>query len=84
MTPKEKAEELFDKMLIGFIDWTYSIPIDKNNNHTIFSEAKQRAIISVDEILNNCLFEIYNCGFLTLETKHKEYWKEVKQEINKL
>jgi hypothetical protein len=81
MTPKEKAEELVDKMLIGFIDWTYSVPIDKNNNHTIFSEAKQRALIAVDEILNNCLFEQYSCGFLILETKHEKYWQEVKEQL---
>ena len=71
MTPKEKADELIRKMTVDF-----SIE---------FEQSKLCALIAVDEILNNCLFEIYySCGFLTLETKHKEYWQEVKQEINKL
>jgi hypothetical protein len=73
MSPKEKAMELVWKYL--------PILIIKENP---FDLAKQCALIAVDEIINNCLFEIYSCGFLTLETKHKEYWQEVKQEIEKL
>ena len=72
MTPKEKAQELIDKMLIGFIDWTYHIPTEINNNHTILSEAKQRALIAVDEIIESCI------------QKFEWYWIEVKQEIEKL
>ena len=70
MTPKEKAKELVDKMLIGFIDWTYHVPTEINNNHTISSEAKQRALIAVDEIIK--------------ELFYNKYWLEVKQEIELL
>lgn len=72
MTPKEKAEELVHKMYAGFVHDLYSY------------KAKQCAIIAVDEILNNCLFEQYSCGFLTLEPKHEKYWEEVKEELIKL
>ena len=71
MTPKEKAKELVDKMLIGFVDWTYHIPIEINNNHTILSEAKQRALITVDEIRD----------IVPLISNIQEYWIEVKREI---
>ena len=79
MKAKEKAIELVDKYLC--VEDGY-----KGDNGCGICEyqAKQCALIAVDEIINNCLFEIYSCGFLTLETKHKEYWEEVKQEIQKL
>jgi hypothetical protein len=89
MTPKEKAIELMDKMLIGFIDWTYSIPIDKNNNHTIFSEAKQRSIIAVDECIEFEKRIISQLDKITKDARgsficESEYYLEVKNEINKL
>lgn len=67
MTPKEKAEELIDKFLddkfIGLI-------LEE-------TEAKQCALITVDEILNNnkILFE---------DVLNDQYWQEVKQEIELL
>jgi hypothetical protein len=66
MTPKEKAEEIFDKMLL---DWG----CNECHNHW----AKDCALIAVDEILNNnkILFE---------DVLNNQYWKEVKQEIEKL
>jgi hypothetical protein len=61
MTPKEKAEALVDKML----------------NNQSFSEdiydAKQCALIAVDEIIEQC--KDANFGGFGL------YWQEVKQEI---
>jgi hypothetical protein len=74
MTPKEKAKEIYLKMIIGFVDWTYFIPMNKTDT-TIFSEAKQRALIAVDEILQLC----WNGNL-----KAQKYWMEVKQEIEKL
>ena len=71
MTSKEKAKELVDKMLIGFVDWTYHIPMEINDNHTILSEAKKRALILVDEVRDN----------LPLISDIQQYWIEVKQEI---
>ena len=89
MTPKEKAKDLFDKMLIGFIDWTYSVPIDKNNNHTIFSEAKQRALIAVDEMIEFEKRIISQLDKITKDARgsficESEYYLEVKLELMKL
>jgi len=46
MTPKEKANELWDKMLGGYEGNELTIEIDK-------LIAKQDALICVDEIINN-------------------------------
>jgi hypothetical protein len=77
MTPKEKARELFYKF------YNEMNPYNPDCNLSI-NQCKECSIIAVDEIINNCLFEFYSCGFLTLKTKHKEYWDEVKNEIEKL
>lgn len=58
MTPKEKAKELFDKF--------YDLPI-------IYAQAKDCALIAVDEILNEIVY--YD---------QAEYWNKVKQEIQNL
>ena len=69
MTPKEKAEELVDKMIA-----TYEI----TSNFCYDSTAKECALIAVDEILNSVKDNfIYSIKF-------HEYWQEVKQEIEKL
>lgn len=77
MTPKEKAKELVDKM------WN----IDEGYGSIGFHEAKQCALIAVDEILDN------NCGSTTdygVDAEDNElymdeyFWMEVKQEIEKL
>jgi hypothetical protein len=73
MTPKEKAQELFDKYHLSFggivsfdDDWE--------------ALAKQCALIAVDEIIRELTEEISPSvhGF-----RH-QYWIEVKQEIEKL
>lgn len=72
MTPQEKAEQLIEKY--------------KNINNIIFTLIKDKpliciaktcALIAVDEILNN------ENGTLDYESDI-EYWKKVKQEIEKL
>jgi hypothetical protein len=60
MTPKEKAEELLDKM---------TMEIGKFN-------AKQCALIAVDEILES--------NMINLHLHQIDYWEEVKQEIKLL
>jgi len=60
MTPKEKAEDLFNKFLR--VEYPFA--------------AKHCALIAVDEILKITWVD----KFLTVE----DYWKEVKQEIEKL
>lgn len=62
MTPKEKAIELVTKFL------TYSNQFYPNDTR----DAKQCALISVDEILQTCT------------ESSIWYWQEVKQEIEKL
>jgi hypothetical protein len=66
---KEKAKELFDK-------YYYLFP-DKHRIDFGLQEAKKCAIIAVDEILN-CDSDIGNWEC------HEKYYKEVKQEIEKL
>jgi hypothetical protein len=68
MTPKEKAQELFDK---------YFNIIDNSHPMTDISvSAKECALIAVDEILKNDTIFLY--------VHHLDFWKEVKQEIEKL
>jgi hypothetical protein len=66
MTPKEKAEELVDKML-----YCYQGHIDEYT-------AKQCALIAIDEVIE-ALHEHHWQNRLIID-----YWKEVKQEIEKL
>jgi hypothetical protein len=64
MTPKEKAKELVDKYYHLF-----SVELE---NTIDLREAKQCALIAVDEILEECRLE------------KDWYWQEVKTEINNL
>ena len=64
MSPKEKAIELIEKFRIHQPVWELK------------EDAKQCALIAVDEILN----AIKPFGLLL----GKDYWEEVKQEIEKL
>lgn len=65
MTPKETAKELFSK---------YAMYLRANlmYDEEAIEDAKQCAIIAVDEILKHC-YEVM-----------KPFWEEVKQEIEKL
>ena len=68
MTPKEKAQELFDK---------YFNIIDNSHPMTDISvSAKECALIAVDEILKNDTIFLY--------VHHLDFWKEVKHELEKL
>jgi len=64
MTPKEKAEELHNKFY----------KINEGVNLIYFEEAKQCALIAVDEILSVVWYVPVDI----------EYWQEVKQEIEAL
>jgi hypothetical protein len=73
MTPKEKAEELVDK----FKRYAY---YPTTNDDVLFVNqlnynAKQCALIAVNEILN---------AVTAIADKRYDYWKEVKQELEKL
>lgn len=75
MTPKEKADELFDKMMYHIM----------YNCQPTLSEmvAKQCALIAVDQIiLEQCKSSELKDARYQDERIH--YWQEVKQEIEKL
>jgi hypothetical protein len=81
MTPKEKAKELFNKYFL------LNESASDENGVWIISAlnkglTKKCALISVDEIINVCLPSSEYGGVITDNTV--EYWKEVKQEIDKL
>jgi hypothetical protein len=72
MTPKEKAEELIDKMYyVGRYD-------DKEdyNPAMAWERAKQCALIAVDEII-----EQNNVWIIQTKKGTNNYWNDVKKEI---
>ena len=75
MTPKEKAQELVDKFMTIDSD---SEMFDGFKMKQFY--AQRCALIAVDEVLNDDWF-IPNLEDLLAR---KEYWEEVKQEINNL
>ena len=72
MTPREKAEQLIRKY------YTFGL----NNPAQSFSwyECKECSLIAVDEIIGLIEFNKYDDKYW----EEEEYWKEVKEEINKL
>jgi len=72
MTPKQKAEELFDKMCMNDGD---------EYHHCTHYVAKKCSLIAVDEILDLKHIETLRRNMHEMEL---EYWMEVKQEIEKL
>ena len=82
MTPKEKAQELFDKM---------HEEIYNRDMYNDLYRAKQCALIAVDEILETTKVKwATQRKFPNGEYKfwkgvaYKKYWQEVKQEIEAL
>lgn len=81
MTPKEKAKELLDKIYYcqRYADNEDYIPLEA------WKRAKQCALIAVDEIINTLNHDIRDLdvrGNILLDLI--KYWREVKQEIEKL
>jgi hypothetical protein len=70
MTPKEKAEHIYLKML----KWQQDADIYLKSN-IISTAAIRCALIAVDEILKLELQEVY---------QNIDYWQEVKNEIEKI
>lgn len=78
MTPKEKAKELVDKMSYNDFDE------DHNCSNYV---AKNCALIAVDEVLNVIPYSIMDTHkgeVYFYENEERDYWQEVKQEIEKL
>ena len=69
MTPKEKAQELFDK---------FNNP--DTTHYPYVHNAQQCALIAVDEIIKANPYEINKTDM----DSTIDYWQEVKQEIEKL
>lgn len=68
MMPQEKAKELVEGFKPCFPSMFAAV-------------AKQCALISVDEIINNYSAEIFDGNFILCDT---DWWQKVKQEIEKL
>jgi hypothetical protein len=79
MTPKEKAEELYNKYFLLQENAT-----DEKDNLFIIALnkglAKKCALIAVDEVLKEEFFWLQEVG----AKKSESEWQQVKQEIEKL
>lgn len=71
MTPKEKARELVNRYRCN-----YQIICKMNTRNMYLSEAKQCALIAIDELIKETSFEVPNI--------RQRYWQGVKKEIEKL
>lgn len=69
MTPKEKAQDLYNKFEFVYIQ-----------NYTSKHEVKQCALIAVDEIIQDEMDNYFYLG----DANSIDYWQEVKEEINKI
>jgi hypothetical protein len=80
MTPKEKAEEIYNKLVVHIQSYDEYVD-DRSKFNTI-----KCALITVDEIINSNPYK------LSLEVKYEtehitydiNFWEEVKKEIEKL
>ena len=78
MTPKQKAKELVDKFVNGVID-------EEGTPSIYYSEAKQCALIAVDEIIGQWeIIDVYLANGNGQLNQNLEYWYTVKKEINLL
>ena len=78
MSPKEKADELFDE---------YSYELSNHIFNGTFDIAKQCALIAVGEILKEVPTEIldtYKQEVYFIDNDSYYYWQEVKKEIEKI
>jgi hypothetical protein len=79
MTPKEKANELYQKYYNNY--GYYGIPVDA------VKHSKQCANICIDEIINEYDTNICYCGYdndFEMWNDKKQFWIDVKQELELL
>ena len=77
MTPKEKAEQLIDKFYQTTPNEAWiNEPIGIAKEYKAFDQAKECALIMINELLSNSTFLLSN--------GESYYWNQVKQEIEKL
>lgn len=81
MTPKEKAIELIEKFesLVPSKYYVLEFGGNDNNYRDITIESKQCSIISINEILNSLDYDFIN---YYKNFSFREYWLNVKEEIN--
>lgn len=81
MTPQEKAKELFDKF--HFVN-SESVELETGDYELLFSlhesDAKECALIAVEEILDSLKFMPYGIQYLSA----RDYFEEVKEELEQL
>lgn len=79
MTPKEKAVELINK----FLKLTSKDKQLETAGLGAITLAKQCALVAVDEIIK---LDVFDCNdeWSDEDGDTREYWREVKQEIEKL
>lgn len=84
MTPKEKAQEIFDK----YFDEMLSFGFYLHN-----SQIKRLSLIAVDELIcevynishqYTAIYDITTSSYLYTDCKELTYWNNVKQEIEAL
>lgn len=79
MTPKEKAEELMDKLYQTTPNESWiNQPIGLKEEYKAWEQSKQCALIAVDELIKEQT--MWQNG----EVNPVLYWQEVKQEINQI
>ena len=78
MTPKEKAKELVDKFMLRII-----FNIKQEIKNSVIEAAKECALLSVDEIIYSYPTDPFNILQPT-GIKVLDYWRKVKEEIQKL
>lgn len=79
MTPKQKAQELFNKYYLLDIEIDLNHPDPESTTVRGYKDSKQCALIAVDEILQT-LFDNFHTEYPGVSN----YWQEVKEEIIKL
>ena len=86
MTPKEKAIELVDKFYQTTPnEYFVNEPIGIKGRYKSWEQAKQCALIAVDEIIEFMEVDDFDSDTCYWANHSKmQYWIEVKQEINKL
>jgi hypothetical protein len=77
MTPKEKAEELFNKYATYIVMWAGDI-------NTTHQNCKQCALVAVDEIIKSTPQNPSKPLSIMPHFMAFQYWQEVKQEIENL
>jgi hypothetical protein len=78
--PKEKAQELFNKMQSQTYSYQPYAGAHYNIEEIGWEAGKKCALIAVDEILDD---DVYDMSEKLFE-KRINYWEEVKQEIQRL